>query len=140
MTEHSLKTVLGTHQKKLQLVAPEPEEEEFQAVTFGRIGAKAQLMVMFQTADGFCEGFEYASLDGFTTADPNTSLQIRFGRKMIFIEGINLRKLLRMLMQHRLSEVADTGRSAALEADDQTPVITKLLIRNATADKSAGRA
>lgn len=126
MNDSSLKAVLGTQHKRLQLVGYTHEEEEYQAFSFGRVGQKPQFTVAFKQADGFCEGLSYSDFRGWTTSDGNTSFELLFAGRKIGVEGSNLGRILELIRQHRLSDLTEASRSQAMQCAVNEPVVTKL--------------
>lgn len=88
------------------------ESDEYQAFTFGRIGAKPQLTLLVRKATGEVEGFPYADFAGISAKDEDAGFSVRFGPHSVRIEGRNLKQLFQYVCNYRAAEI--------IQADERT--------------------
>lgn len=113
-------------------IRPAEETEIFQSFSFGRTGLRPQLMLSFVKSDGHYLVLPYADLRAITSSNPAKGYQLDYSGREIVVEGTNLEVCFRYLRDHRLSELVEADRPAAMSAAADTPVVTRLLIRKST--------
>jgi hypothetical protein len=111
--------------------APVPSEdtEIYQGFSFGRVGAKPQLMLTVIKLDGLHLVLPYADLRCISSNDPETTFLLEFPGREILVEGTHMLFCFRYLRDHRLNELRELNPSAAFSEAEGTPVIQKITIR-----------
>ncbi|MEZ6104472.1 MAG: hypothetical protein R3E01_36505 [Pirellulaceae bacterium] len=97
--------------------------DEYQAFSFGRIGVKPQLTLLFRKATGEVHGFAYADLRGISTLDEDRGFTIRFDSGTVKIEGRNLRQLFQYICLHRAAEIVEIDEQMTLQLPHDRAVV-----------------
>jgi len=94
------------------------EEEEYVAFANGRLGTRAQLMIVFQKADGSLKAFSYTHLCGVESDNPSTGFTVIFtSAKKVLVRGRNLQRLFQLLCLHKVAEVVEASRHEQLQSN-----------------------
>jgi hypothetical protein len=136
MTGSSLQDLLRDQSQARRFAAeirPADETEIFQSFTFGRSGQRPQLMLCLVKSDGHHLVLPYADLRSITSSNPSQGFHLDFSGREVVIEGSNLDLCFRYLRDHRLSELVEADRPAAMTADADAPIVQRILIRKTRA-------
>ncbi|MEZ6101665.1 MAG: hypothetical protein R3E01_22245 [Pirellulaceae bacterium] len=100
--------------------------DEYQAFSFGRIGIKPQLTLLFRKATGEVEGFAYADFRGISAIDENAGFKIRFDTRTVKVEGRNLRQLFQYICLHRAAEIVEIDEWMTLQLPEDRAVVWRV--------------
>jgi hypothetical protein len=103
-----------------------PDEKEYEAFSFGRVGIRPQLMLAFRKSNGEVRVRPYAILQGIDTDNEHAWFALDFPGLRVQIRGRNLSVLFRYLWLHRVVEVTEADTSSNFLADDAMCVIESL--------------
>jgi hypothetical protein len=102
---------------------PAKDNDEYRAFSFGRIGIRPQLTLLFTKASGEVEGFPYADFRGIWTRDRNAGFTMTFGNRIITVEGQNLKQLFEYICNHRAAEVVLCDPHSAMALEENATVV-----------------
>ncbi len=102
------------------------EAEEYQALSFGRVGIKPQITLLFRKANGEVEGFPYADFRGISSVNEDIGFTVRFDTRTVKVEGQNLREAFRYICTHRAAEILEADEATAMQSPDGKPVVWKV--------------
>ena len=128
MSEHSLKELVNRNPARVaSRTEPKREEEaEYQSFTYGRIGAKPQLMVEFFHMDGFSEIYPYIDIKRIARPDPERCFEVELNHGKFVVEGQNLSTVIRYLKQHRVDTLKPSPRASAFTELVIEPLINQI--------------
>ena len=138
MAEQILQSILhGTPKRPTLVSASSPaEQSEYQAFSFGRVGIKAIAMIGFVNADGHHLVLPYLDLRSIQSIEPSLGFDLKFPEWKITVVGRNLATPFRHIREHRLAELIELERHAALNLPEDEPVVIEM--RCTATVKSAG--
>lgn len=99
------------------------EADEYQALSFGRVGIRPQVTVLFRKANGEVEGFPYADFRGISSLNEESGFTVRFDARTVKIEGQHLGKLFQYICNHRAAEILEADPATAMNSPDGKPVV-----------------
>ena len=109
--------------------APPTESQEavaYEAFSFGRVGAAAQLTLLFRQANGAVFGFPYASLSGLRSDNPAAGFTLDFCGVKVTVVGRNLERLFRYVCDHKAAEIEQARRAELFQSDPQAAVVESM--------------
>jgi hypothetical protein len=106
---------------------PVPEEDEYTAANFGRVGSKPQLVLRIRKISGTTQGFVYAHLYTLDH-EPSLGIILRFSQHRVVIQGRNLDDLYRYLSQFRVEMIQVIDPLHAEKFGEDVPVVTSVEI------------
>lgn len=112
----------------VSLPADEGEACEYEAFAHGRVGNRAQLMVVFRKASGEVVALSYLTLIEVRSANPEKGCTLDFGSQKIVIVGERLENLFRYLVAHKAAEILEADRTMAFQGEASAPVVTSIQI------------
>lgn len=128
MSETSIKAFAQQHSVRRQPISqPQFEEEvEYQAVSYGIVGRRPEIMLEFHRADGFRKAIAYIDIKEIDTSDPAKGFLIITPARKISVVGVNLERCYRYLKQNRIAELREADRPTAMAAPADEAIITEL--------------
>lgn len=110
--------------------APVPQEAAaYEAFSFGRVGAAAQLTLLFRQANGAVFGFPYASLSGLRSDDPAAGFTLDFCGVEVTVSGRNLGRLFRYVCDHKAAEIEQARRANLFQNGEDAAVVETIVLR-----------
>lgn len=128
MSESSLASLVGTSPRRGRADSI-AEPEEYQAFSFGRVGARAQLRIEFRKADGYRLVLPYVDLKSIETVDPQYGFRLQFVEKQINIEGQNLGSCYDYIKNDRLLDVIEASTTLLMTLPANSPVVTSVVVK-----------
>ncbi|MEZ6104429.1 MAG: hypothetical protein R3E01_36290 [Pirellulaceae bacterium] len=99
------------------------EADEYRAFAFGRVGIRPQMTLVVRRSTGEFEGFAYAEFSGISGINEDNGFVVRFGPRLVAIEGKNLKRLFGYVCNFRAAEILEASGSAALKIPEDEPVV-----------------
>jgi hypothetical protein len=125
----NLSSLLNQGPKAATELASEIDETvEYEALANGRIGSRAQLMLVFRKASGEVWAFSYLSLNEIRSPNPEKGFTADFGGVKVVVAGDRLGKLFQMVCLHRAAEIVEADHAKIFQTDAKDPVVTSLLL------------
>lgn len=102
------------------------DEDAETAFTFGRVGSRPQLTLLFQRASGAVFGYPYANLTALRSEDPDLGFTLEFGDAVVKVTGRNLEMLFQYVCDHKASRIEEARRAAVFGTDSRNAVVESL--------------
>ena len=109
---------------------PEADEDGYQAFSFGRVGPRPQMTLLFRKANGEVRGFPYAQFDGIESDNPDDGFVVKFGRTLISIEGRNLNRLFQYVCNYKAAEIVEASPRVAVQLCATQPNVWRVIVTN----------
>ena len=106
-------------------------DSEYKAFCFGRVGSRSQAMITFIKKDDYVEAISYANLNRIWSSNISNEIRLDFGGRIVTIEGARLNDLFNYIRMNRCSEVIEQSTYSAMEAQESSPTVTTITIKNA---------
>jgi hypothetical protein len=106
----------GRATRTAEAAAPD-DETDYTAFSFGRVGNRPQMTLVFRMNSGEVIGFPYAHITGIRADDCERSFTIDFGTATVTVVGNGLGRLFRYVCEHRVLEIVELDRRTVLSRD-----------------------
>lgn len=121
---NSIRKILGDANARSSVSPSLDDTEEYQAFSYGRIGNRPQLMIVFRKADGYCEGYPYSLLSKISSINPDQGFVIEFGSRTISVSGNNLERLFRLICDSKATELIESRSNSVFLQSEKDPILT----------------
>jgi hypothetical protein len=105
---------------------PRDEAEEYQAFSFGRIGIRPQMTLLVRKCTGEVEGFPYADYGGVSATNEDDAFSVKFGQRLVRIEGRQLQQLFRYVCNYRAAEITEVDARTSMHVAEDKAVVWRV--------------
>ena len=102
------------------------EDSEYRAFSFGRVGVRPQMTLLLRKASGEVEGFPYADFHGIHSMNEELGFSIQFGRRLVNIEGRNLKQLFGYVCNFRAAEIVEATEITAMALPEFEAIVCRV--------------